>query len=307
MGRFSSIDPKISAIAAPQGGYIHTAQLTRLSLNASAIRHRVKGGFLIPAYYLVYAVGHEPTDPISRAKGALLAAGPRSALTHDSAGSYYGAFKHWSFPLHVVVPTDRRIAGLIIHRNRRLRAKDILTPEPGLRVTSPAITVLDIAPELPDRRLRRVVNELRLAHKIPLTELQNTIDRFPRHPGAKALRPIVATSQAEPNRSAWEDEWPAFAAKHALPPYVMNEHVAGHRVDVLFTEAQVIVELDGWETHQTRQAFIRDRDQDAAILAQTGIPTVRITYAHFHRRPAREAERLQAILARRRELGAAAS
>lgn len=302
----SSIDEQIASRAAPQGGYIHRDQLGHLALTAEAVRHRIRRGFLIPAYYCVYAVGHEPTDPISRAKGALLAAGPRSALTHDSAGSYYGVFKRWSFPLHVVVPTDRRITGLIIHRNRRLLAKDVVTPEPGLRVTSPAITLLDIAPQLPDRRLRRVVNELRLAHNISLAELQHTIDRFPRHPGAKALRPIVATSQAEPNRSSWEDEWPPFAAKHSLPHYVMNQHVAGRRVDVLFAAEQVIVELDGWKAHQTREAFIRDRDQDAGILAQTGIPTVRITYEHFHRRPAREAERLHAILTRRRELGTAA-
>jgi very-short-patch-repair endonuclease len=79
----------------------------------------------------------------------------------------------------------------------------------------------------------------------------------------------------------------------------MNVHVSGYRVDVLFTSEQLIVELDGWATHQTHAAFIADRHQDAEILARTGIPTVRITYERFHRQAAQEAVRLQAILARR--------
>lgn len=300
MATFSSIDERIGELASDQGGYIHRDQLKLLALTANAIKHRRRRGFLIPAYYRVYAVGHIPTDPISRAKGALLAAGPRSALGDISAGSYYGIFKRWKYPLHVTVPTDRRITGLVIHRNRGLLRSDILTPEPGLRVISPALALLDAAPHLTTRRLRRVVNEIRLEHRIQLSDLRATLSRFPRHPGVKALKPILATSQNQPTRSDWEDEWPPFAAKYKLPAYVMNEHVAGHRTDVLFTAERLIVELDGWETHQTHEAFVRDRKQDAHILAATGMPTVRITYELFHKHPAAEAKRLHAILDRRR-------
>jgi hypothetical protein len=300
MTRFASIDSQIGSIAAAQGGYIHHRQLVQLSFTADAIYHRVKRGSLIPAYKFVYAVGHEPTAPIARAKGALLAAGPRSALGHESAASYYGIFKRWSYPLHVTVPTDRRITGLIIHRNRWLLRSDIRSPEPGLRVLSPVIALLDVAPQLSPKRLRRVVNEIRLEHRIGLPALNATIDRFPRHPGHACLKPILAEGQNQPTRSGWEDEWPGFAAKYGLPSYVMNEIVEGYRVDVLIVDERVVVELDGWETHQTHEAFIRDREQDATILARTGIPTVRITHERFHRAPAREAARLHAIIDRRR-------
>ncbi len=109
MGQFPSIDARISALAARQGGYIHQSQLVRLGLNASAIHHRVKRGQLILVYHRVYAVGHLPTHPHDRARGALLAAGPRSALGDISAASYYGIYKRWRYPLHVTVPTDRRL------------------------------------------------------------------------------------------------------------------------------------------------------------------------------------------------------
>ena len=55
-------------------------------------------------------------------------------------------------------------------------------------------------------------------------------------------------------------------------------HVHGYRVDAYFPDHHLIVELDGWATHRTRQAFERDRRQDADILAATGIPTVRLSY-----------------------------
>lgn len=279
-------------------------QLAEIGLSPDAIKHRIRRGSLIVVFRNVYAVGHLPTHPHDRAKGALLAAGPRSALTQDSAGSYYGIWRRWHYPLHVVVPTDRRLAGLIIHRNRRLRQSDILEPEPNLRVTSPAITLLDMAPRLHPKRLRRVVNEIRLAHKIPLAELAALLERFPRHPGVPHLSPIVQTSHREPTRSSWEDEWDAFAKRFGLPPYVMNERVSGRRTDIRFLAERLIVELDGKETHDTPDAFASDRDQDAHILAETGMPTVRLTYRNFHRRPAAEAARLLVILERRRrELG----
>jgi hypothetical protein len=300
MGQFPSIDARIRALASRQGGYIHQSQLVRLALNASAIHHRVERGWLILAYHRVYAVGHLPTHPHDRAKGALLAAGPRSALGDISAASYYGIYKRWRYPLHVTVPTDRRLSGLVIHRNRRLLRSDIVTPEPGLRIISPALTLLDVAPKLYPKRLRRVVNEIRLEHRIELADLRALLARFPRHPGVPHLGPILATSQKQPTRSAFEDDWPPFALRYDLPAYVMNEFVCGYRTDVLFTEEQLVVETDGWETHQTHEAFIKDREQDATILAKTGMPTVRITYDNFHQRPAREAERLHTILARRR-------
>jgi very-short-patch-repair endonuclease len=65
---------------------------------------------------------------------------------------------------------------------------------------------------------------------------------------------------------------------------------------VLFTPDKLIVELDGWGTHGTRFAYEEDREGDAGILAATGVPTMRITHAAFHGRPAEQARRIGAIL-----------
>ena len=99
----------------------------------------------------------------------------------------------------------------------------------------------------------------------------------------------------------FEVEWPRFARRYGLPKYEMNVHVAGARVDVLFTPDRLVVELDGWATHGTRQAYQRDRMQDAHILATSGIPTVRITRRRASKLipPLRRSADPMAVLARR--------
>ncbi len=289
------LDELIATVATPQGGHIRRDQLLALGLTAAQITYRIRIGRRIPVYTGIYAAGHLPTSPIDRACGALLACGERSALSHSSASPLWGILRTWSQPLELTSAIDRRPSGLIVHRSKLTR-HDIRTVQ-GLRVTSPARTALDMAPRLPPRRLARVLNELRLSHGLELDELAAMLERFPRHPGARHLRPLVGIGPEEPTRSAFEDEWPTFAADHSLPPHDMNVIVSGYRVDVRFRSPPLIVELDGWAFHRTRRAFNDDRARGATTLAPTGTPTVRITYEAFHGDPAAQAERLHRILA----------
>ncbi len=306
MGGIRPIDQQIQTLARRQGGYVERRQLAALGLSRHAIEHRIATGQLLAAHRAVYAVGHVPTHPLARARGALLAAGPDSVLSHGSAASLWGAFSDWRLPFELSSPHDRRPGGLIVvHRNTRLAPDEIRTHY-GIRATSPALTMLDVASRLTDRRLQRAVDDLRLgARQLTLEQLEDTVARYPRHPGAKAIHRILGTAEREPTRSPWEQDWRPFAQRHRLAPHETNVHVCGHRVDVYFPAERVIVELDGWDTHRTHAAFVADRDRDAEILAATGILTVRLTRAGFRRRPSQEAKRLQSILERRRRRPAA--
>ncbi len=128
-------------------------------------------------------------------------------------------------------------------------------------------------------------------------QLKDILRRFPRRRGARALHEAIGALEVEPTRSAWEQEWRAFAQRFNLPPYEMNVIVEGHRVDVLFP-GRLIVEQDGWGSHGSYRAFVADREQDAEILARTGLPTIRITYSQFKREAARCAERILGALNR---------
>jgi hypothetical protein len=72
---------------------------------------------------------------------------------------------------------------------------------------------------------------------------------------------------------------------------------------VLFRAERLIVELDGWEYHGTREAFEDDRERDTDTLA-AGFQTIRITWERLRDDPVKEADRLRAILSARRTDGA---
>jgi very-short-patch-repair endonuclease len=215
-----------------------------------------------------------------------------------SAAAYWRLYERWVYPLQLVSPLQRRIPGLQMTTCATLLGRDIRIRD-GVRITSPARTLLDLAPYINERTLHRFHNELRMRRLISNTQLLDVAGRNPRHPGARRLRELAGASRGEAKRSPLEVDWPHFAKRHKLPPYEMNVHVAGHRVDVLFTPARLVVELDGWDTHGTRLAYEDDRTRDAEILAETGIPTMRITYRAFHRQGAAQAARINAILNRR--------
>ncbi len=78
--------------------------------------------------------------------------------------------------------------------------------------------------------------------------------------------------------------------------------MAGFEVDILFAAERVIVELDSWGYHRSREAFERDRERDAATSA-AGHLTYRLTWERFHGQPDQEAARLHAVLQSRRPRG----
>ena len=291
---------RVAALAARQYGHVTRAQLVEMGVGSSAIDHRIRGGTLIAVHAGVYAVGHEQTAAVARAAAAVLACDPGAVLSHASAASLWGISKRWDFPLEVTVPADRRRPGIRTHRSTTLASRDIRR-HLGIRVMSPARTVLEIAPRLTEPVLTRAVNDARLSRRLRLTELDELLERMPRHPGAPLLKPFVNTRQA-PTRSGWEDELTGFLERFDLPKARINTRVAGYEVDAVFDDERLIVELDGWETHQDRTSFESDRERDAATLA-AGFVTVRVTWDRFHNDPAREAARLQEILHARRQSG----
>lgn len=294
MGTLSRIAGKISiaALARRQHGFVTRVQLLDAGLSSSAIGRRVDAGALIPSLHTgVYAVGHLPPHPVSGAAAAVLACGRGAALSHASAATLWGFGGHrWGTPVHVTMATDCRRRGIRIHRVKALSRRDVTTHR-GIRVTTPARTLLDVAPALTDRALTRAVNDALISNYLHESELLDILERLPRQRGARRLAAVAL----ERTRSSLEDEFGAFAARFGLPKPLFNTVVNGREVDILFPEQRLIVELDGWHTHRTRAAFEDDRDRDAEML-KTGLPTVRITRDRLIQDPAREAARLLTIL-----------
>ncbi len=76
----------------------------------------------------------------------------------------------------------------------------------------------------------------------------------------------------------------------------MAVRIGPYTVDALLEDEKVIVELDGYRFHSSRDSFEGDRSRDADTLA-LGFETVRLTWGRLRQR---EADRLRAILRARR-------
>jgi Transcriptional regulator, AbiEi antitoxin len=294
------VDLRIAAIADRQHGNITLTQLTALGLNRHQVAYRVKLGRLHRVHRGVYSVGRPPRTALERASAAVLACGPGATLSHLSALALWDLTR-WPLSMAVTASKEHRHRGIILHRSTKLLPRDFRRHN-GIRATSPARTLLDCAPNMSQKALARAVNEALRRKLVRRSDLADVVERFRVHPGAHRLAEFVET-KGGPTRSGWEDDFPAFCRHFGLPEPVMAAKVAGWEVDALFPNEKVIVELDGWDFHSSRESFESDRERDASTLA-AGHVTVRMTWERMHERAAREAARLQAILDQRRGLAA---
>ena len=297
-------DVQIARIAARQHGNVTRPQLLAAGYNDRGIGARVAAGRLFREHAGVYSVGRPATVPLERAAAAVLACGAAAALSHSSAMTLWGFWRRWEAPLEITVSAGRPRPGRVrIHRSTTLTAEDIRT-HLELTITSPARTLVDIAPRLDDHRLARTVDDALLTPFLTRSALVEQIERSPGRPGLRRIAAHINLTD-QPSRSDWERAFPAFCRRYGLPIPLLNTVIAGREVDALFPEEDLIVELDGWRFHSGPRAFESDRERDADMLV-IGHATVRITWKRLRDAPRREATRLREILETRRRASEAA-
>jgi len=290
------INRLIASIAAKQFGNITRQQLLELGLSSGAIKHRIRIGLLHRVYPGVYAVGAPPRLPLQRAAAAVLAGGgPAVAgLAGGSAMTLWGFWRRWEEPFEIaVVKGDRRLPNLIIHRPRSLMQRELST-HLGIRVTSPARTLFDVAPRLNDKQLKRDVNNALHSKFLTTGHLAELIVRHPGHPSTVRLRYFV-TTEGGPTLSDWERAFPAFCESQDLPPPVMSRKAGRHTPDASWPELGIVIELDSWEFHHTRVDFEVDRDRDFDYVLDELVP-VRLTWDRMIGAPDQEGARFRRLI-----------
>jgi hypothetical protein len=184
--RVRSVDPNNSAqlttpevalaeLAARQHGVVARVQLLALGFDVRAISYRLKVGRLHLLHRGVYAVGHRPPSPLAKAMAAVLACGAEAALSHRSAAALWRIVPRWREPPEVTAPTRRRRPGIKVHCSSVANT----TTHYGIRVTTPARTLVDLADVLDDRSLTRAVNEAQVLRLTTPKELTALVARYP--------------------------------------------------------------------------------------------------------------------------------
>ncbi|HET9104774.1 MAG TPA: hypothetical protein VFN55_15590 [Solirubrobacteraceae bacterium] len=279
-----------------QNQQVTRAQLLAIGLGRDAITHRASHGMLFRTYHAVFSLVPPPLTPLQRASAAVLACGPDGALGDGSALALWWPGRPWPDIPTVVGTARRKHPGIRVRQVRGLTRADVRVHH-GIRVTSPARTLLDCARELGERTTARLLAEARRAGLVHPASLNDVLARFPRHRGRATLLAVIHDPAARA-RSEFEVLFPEFCARYGLPSPVINARVHGRERDAYFPDQRLIVELDGWAFHQDRVSFEDDRERDAEALA-AGLGTYRLTWSRFTGTPEREAQRLAAILVNR--------
>ena len=263
------IDVVIAELATRQHGVVARRQLVALGIGRGAIDGRILRRRLHPVHRGVYALTPAPLERLGRWMAAVLAAGEGGVLSHWSAATLWRMRSGTGPRAHVTSPRDRRNRETITFHQTRLPADEVTT-EQGIPATTPARTLLDLAPLLPSPVLARMVE----AAPNRGEHLATLLERYPRKRGRAKL--AAALGPQPMTRSDLEATVFDAIERAELPEPRVNAVVEGHEVDFVWSEHRLIAELDTYMTHGSRTPFERDRKRDRK-LAIAGWTVVRIT------------------------------
>lgn len=289
---------RIWALAARQHGAVAHRQLVALGLSAAAIEHRLATGRLHRVMRGVYAVGRHELGQRGLWMAAVLRCGPRAALSHASAAAAWEIRQQRGGPIEVSVwgGACPRPPELRVHRRATLGANELASHD-RVPLTSPVLTLIDLAAHLSPRRLEAAVNEADKRELVDPEALRQALERLPRHPGVARLRRCLDRATLVLTDSELERRFLPVARAAGLPMPLTGRRLNGFKVDFLWVDLGLVVETDGLRYHRTPAQQARDRLRDQSHAA-AGLTPLRFTHAQVRYEPDHVRETLAAVAAR---------
>ena len=262
------VDAILAQFAEKRRGIVTRDELLAAGLSSGQIQAKLASGALIRVHPGVYVVGHLALAPYALEAAALMACRPRALLARRTATGL------WRLPGE----TLKEIEIVVVGRHRRsLNGVDVgsidqLAPGElrwvdGLPVTSPSLTLLDVAADLNRNRLTAALHEARVQRIVTDDQLRQTLETHPNRRGARSLGALLgAEGSAKVTRSEAERLALRLMRNSGLDPG-SDVPLGPYRVDFLFRAEKLIVEVDGFRFHSTPSRFAADRHRIAALTA----------------------------------------
>lgn len=267
--------PGLGLLVRRQHGVIARTQLLGLGLHSQAITHRLRTGRLHRLHNGVYAVGRPELDQLGVWMAAVLACGRGAVLSHSSAAALWEIRAvDATQPISISVPAVRspRSPGITVHRRREL-ADEHRRRHKRIPVTSPTLTLVDLAGTVSPRALERAINEADKRRLARTDHLRAALEEMPRRPGIGVLRKLLDRRTFRVTDSELERRFIPLARSAGLPVPETQARVNGFRVDFWWPELGLVVETDGLTYHRTpsQQAFDLRRDQTHTARGLTAL------------------------------------
>lgn len=289
-------DARVAEVAARQHGRISFDQLAQAGLDDAAIRRRVAKGHLHRVHTGVYAVGHAGATLHADIMAAVLAGGEGAVASHWASAALHGFVRGDGRRIDVTTPGrgTRRRAGIRFHRSRTLHVRDT-TRVDSIPTTTAARALLEIAPQLSERRLKRAVRQAQAERATNVRQIAAVLRRANGVAGARRLGAIIAAGAA-PTASGDEDVVLdlilAAGFEHPDVNARLATDAATYFPDLRWPAQQLILEIDSaWHDGPLANALDAARQAD---LEAAGERVLRTTAEQAIRDPGRLARRLHA-------------
>jgi hypothetical protein len=275
----------VADLATVQDGLITTAQLRELGVDDDTILRWSRAGWLHRRHEGVFAVGHRSLTPQGRRRAAVLAAGDGAALSHLAAAVHLDLLRWRLGVIDVIVPRngERDRDGVAFHRPRVYSPAIDTTTVEGIRCTTVARTLVDLAAVLRHDSLERAVERAEYLDVLDLRAITDVLARISRPRGVRTLRRCLGPGRLDAARTESRlertllrllveagIERPVLQAPFEVAPGTWV------RADFFWPRHALVVEADGPHHARPIQAAA-DAQRDEQLRAR-GLRVCRIAY-----------------------------
>ncbi|MFP5330930.1 MAG: hypothetical protein ACLGHX_00990 [Acidimicrobiia bacterium] len=296
-----NIDRNAIDLAMTQGGVVTRTQAIELGFTPKQIKGRLRLGTWRLVKRGVYQLA-EPRDRRDLMR-TVLATWPGAAVSHESAAEIHRfpyveakgiTVSHHSRTTHDFPDVD-------VRRNHDLDDWHVTTID-GVRVTTVARTIVDLAADRSVRHIGAILDRLVSDNKVDIFEVAVVLAATGRRgkPGTVTMREVLdARIGDDYSASELERRGRKIIAAAGLPlpvPEYPIPWTVNRRFDDAYPELKIAIEWDSMRFHGQKASFEADRirDRDATL---NGWVILRFTWEDVHARPHVIVEALTRLLA----------
>lgn len=280
---------KITPFLAAHHGCVDRDELDRAGVTRHQLARWVAQSRLERSAPRVWRVVGSPDMWEQRLTIALLALGSAAAVSHWAAAQLHGLDRAPRDPVEFLVPEGHHHVAIdyTAHRSSSIHPTDVLTVN-GFRTTSATRTILDIANTPVDRaRLAALMDSAVHLHLTAPEAIRRRLETL-RGPGRAGVRLVDELLLDAGGHTMLERAFLRLMRLEGLPrptPQVVfhrdGERLA--RVDFVFREWSIVVEVTGRQGHSSPSERARDA-QRRNELQDVGVRVIEYTYEHVTRR-----------------------
>jgi hypothetical protein len=279
-----SIDDDMVRLAERRHHLARISELLELGLTHRQIRRRISQARLFPVHRSVVSTVPPPFSFEARAVAACLAV-PTAVVSHSAAAYLHRIRRTPRELLDLTVRTGKHVQleDVHVHRTKALPECDVQHWINGMRLTTPARSLFDLAAILDGPALRSAVEDARNKGIVTDLQLDEVGARLiaPGRPGSAMFRQVVdPLLGSPPSQSGYEVIVRDALTDAGLEP--IPQHPLrlpnGRQIfmDFALVDSRIDIEIDPALTHVSRAAVAADKARDVQ-LALAGWQAMRFT------------------------------